>query len=154
MVIMADDSGPPMKTVLMAIIGIVLLLCGFAVIMIGSSYHMNGGFAGIPFMFMGGLILLGGIGAFYLPQRWSKKSQYICGYCNHIASSETELHNHSLNCEVFKKENKSAIDVLMDANRETKKEKTPIDILKERYAKGEITRDEFEQMKKDLGSGI
>ena len=42
----------------------------------------------------------------------------------------------------------------MDANRETKKEKTPIDILKERYAKGEITRDEFEQMKKDLGSGI
>jgi putative membrane protein len=26
-----------------------------------------------------------------------------------------------------------------------------IDILKERYAKGELTRDQFEQMKRDLG---
>lgn len=28
--------------------------------------------------------------------------------------------------------------------------KTPLEILKERYARGEISREEFEQMKKDI----
>ncbi|GAH65990.1 unnamed protein product [marine sediment metagenome] len=28
-----------------------------------------------------------------------------------------------------------------------------LDILKERYAKGEITKEDFERMKKDLSSG-
>ncbi|MGJ7460711.1 SHOCT domain-containing protein [Halomonas sp. MA07-2] len=38
------------------------------------------------------------------------------------------------------------------ASSDSKNSETAIDVLKKRYAKGDITREEFEQVKKDLQS--
>lgn len=40
--------------------------------------------------------------------------------------------------------------VVKGINRNSKSEKTPLDMLNERYARGEIDKDEYEKRKKDL----
>lgn len=68
----------------------------------------------------------------------NSKSKYICGYCDHTAKSERDLYEHSLGCEKYQKEKNSST------------KPTPLEILKERYAKGEITKEEFDKMKSDI----
>jgi putative membrane protein len=48
-----------------------------------------------------------------------------------------------------------AIYLLMNRSNQqlfSKHEETPLDILQKRYAKGKITKEEYEQMKQDLGN--
>ncbi len=40
---------------------------------------------------------------------------------------------------------------MREAKTSAPKDEPPVEILKRRYAKGEITKDQFEQMKRDLG---
>ena len=60
----------------------------------------------------------------------------ICRHCSRVIPFSENICPY---CNNFEKDKSEIIDIM-----------SPIEILKTRYAKGEITKNEFENMKKDL----
>jgi len=90
---------------------------------------------------IGGLILI--IVGAIIPGNKEEEKELRCGYCEFKTKSETELTEH------YK------LDHAEKGAYQKKPEKVPLspetlEILKQRYAKGEISKEEFENMKKDL----
>ena len=91
---------------------------------------------------IGGLILII-VGAIIPGKKEEEEEKLLCEYCEYKTESETELTEH------YK------LDHAEKGAYQKKPEKVPLspetlEILKQRYAKGEISKEEFENMKKDL----
>ena len=71
------------------------------------------------------------------------KNLLICGYCGFKTTNSNRLQSHTLTCEKYKLENDS---------KEIKSPSKTLDFLKDRYEKGEISKEEFDSMKKDLAT--
>lgn len=68
-----------------------------------------------------------------------KESIFYCKYCKYPAQSYNEYQNHLQHCSKKPKEESSQLDDLKN-----------LGILKERLAKGEITKEEYDSLKKEF----
>ena len=115
--------------------GSVLTFIGFMAILVyviseDNKVEVSAGF--------GILMIIGGLFLFYKGSK--KKELLICGYCGFETNDDDKLQRHTLTCEKYQADNNINKNSVSNA----------LDILKERYAKGEISKEEFDKMKQDL----